>query len=127
MAKLNLTQAAKAVGIARGTLYTHIKQGKVTVEVNKKGEKVIDTGELVRAYGELKTEEKAETPKFVVSGQNLRQRISILEEQSKELRKDKEHLQKDKEELLGIIKHQQTLLLPAPDNKKKGFFRRLFG
>jgi len=38
MAKLNLPQASKAVGIARGTLYTHIKQGKVSVETNKKGE-----------------------------------------------------------------------------------------
>ena len=41
MTKLNLTQAAKAAGIARGTLYRHIKDGKVTCEKNDKGERVI--------------------------------------------------------------------------------------
>jgi len=73
----------------------------------------------------LKGEGKGEMPKFVASVRNLEQRISDLEEQNRELRKDKEHLQKDKGELLGIIKHQQTLMLPAPN--KKGFLGRLFG
>ena len=47
MTKLNLTQAAQAAGIARGTLYRHIKDGKVTCEENDNGERVIDTSEQI--------------------------------------------------------------------------------
>ncbi len=138
MAKLNLTQAANAVGIARGTLYNHIKKGKVSYELTLKGQKVIDTAELIRVYGELKNDEipiersressieQNETPQTPEIIQTLRQRTQDLEQQIEELRKDKEASRKREEELLSIIKQQQTLLLP-PTTKKTGFFSRLFG
>ncbi len=59
MSKLNLTQAARAAGISRTTLYRHIEKGKVTCEINKKGQKIIDVSELIRVYGEIK---KPDTP-----------------------------------------------------------------
>ena len=115
-----MSQAAKAAGISRATLYVHIKEGKVSVEtIQKKGNeiRVIDTAELMRAYGELKTIKKKKvskkkTPKVSDSKivHTLRQRVGGLEMQIKDLRKDKEDLQRDKEasrgregELLGII------------------------
>ncbi len=146
MAKLNLTQAAKAAGIARGTLYKHIDEGKISCQLDDKGKRVIDTSELMRVYGEIKqpetiqerseerpTEHKeAQAEADVV--QVLRERIGDLEKHVEDLRQDKEASRKREAELLAIVKQQQTLLLPAGDTgrggkdaKKAGFFGRLFG
>jgi len=51
--RLNLTQAAKAAGITRRTLYNHINQGKVTASRDEKNSPVIDVSELIRAYGNV--------------------------------------------------------------------------
>ena len=146
MAKLNLTQAAKAAGIARGTLYKHIDEGKISCQLDDKGKRVIDTSELMRVYGEIKqpettrerTEERPikhkETREETEVTQVLRERIEDLEKQIEDLRQDKEANRKRESELLDIVKQQQTLLLPpgdtekdGKDTKKTGFFGRLFG
>lgn len=143
MAKLNLTKSAKSAGIARGTLYNHIKQGKVSCEVNKEGKRVIDTSELMRVYGDLKnikvsnersrgrTIEQSKTPKTSAIEQVLRERISDLQQQIENFKQDKETSSKREIELLGIVKQQQILLLPpetvSKNTKEVGFFGRLFG
>lgn len=48
--QLNLTQAAKAAGVTRRTLYNHINQGKVTASRDEKNNPVIEVSELVRVY-----------------------------------------------------------------------------
>lgn len=48
--RLNLTQAAKAAGVTRRTLYNHINQGKVTASRDEKNNPVIEVSELVRVY-----------------------------------------------------------------------------
>lgn len=50
---LNLTQAAKAAGITRRTIYNHINQGKVTTSRDEKNNPVIDVSELIRVYGNV--------------------------------------------------------------------------
>lgn len=50
---LNLTQAAKAAGVTRRTLYNHINQGKVTASRDEKNNPVIDVSELIRVYGNV--------------------------------------------------------------------------
>lgn len=58
MAKINITQAAKLAGISRTTLYnTYIKSGQITVSKDRKGNKQIDTSELLRVFGVLATEQ----------------------------------------------------------------------
>ncbi|MGR3972773.1 hypothetical protein [Shewanella sp. 1180_01] len=54
MAKLNLSQAAKAVGKNRVTLWRHINTGKLSAERDRDGNPLVDTSELLRVYGELK-------------------------------------------------------------------------
>ena len=146
MAKLNLTQAAKAAGIARGTLYKHIDEGKLSCQLDDKGKRVIDTSELMRVYGEIKQPEingersedrpieHKETQEETEITAVLRERIGDLEKQVEDLRQDKEASNKRESELLDIVKQQQTLLLPPGDTKKSGkdakkagFFGRLFG
>lgn len=51
--RLNLTQAAKAAGVTRRTLYNHINQGKVTASRDEKNNPAIDVSELIRAYGNV--------------------------------------------------------------------------
>ena len=146
MAKLNITKAAKAAGIARGTLYKHIDEGKISCQLDDKGKRVIDTSELMRVYGEIKqpetTSERSdkrpiehkETQEETEVVQVLRERIGDLEKQVEDLRQDKEASRKRESELLDIVKQQQTLLLPPGDTekaekdiRKTGFFSRLFG
>jgi hypothetical protein len=59
MTKLNLSQAAKAVGKNRVTLWRHINTGKLSAERDRDGNPLVDTSELLRVYGELK---KTATP-----------------------------------------------------------------
>lgn len=54
MAKLNLSQAAKATGKNRTTIWRHINTGKLSSERDRDGMPFVDTSELLRVYGELK-------------------------------------------------------------------------
>ena len=54
MSQLNMTKAAKAAGISRNTLYKKVKKGVISVTQDRDGNRVIDTGELLRVFGELK-------------------------------------------------------------------------
>src|SRR5262245_32943472 len=45
MAKLSKVDAAKAAGVSRQTLYTYIKDGRISVD----GDGLVDTAELLRA------------------------------------------------------------------------------
>ena len=53
--KHTVREAAGMVGLNRKTLYKHIRQGKVSATVDHEGQQVIDTAELMRAYGALET------------------------------------------------------------------------
>jgi len=115
-------------------LYSHIKKGRVSYELDSDENKVFDTAELQRAYGELKNTntpnerlekraiEQDNTPKVV---QILHQQISDLKEQAEVLREekaqDREEYRKEKEQLWRQLE-TQTLLLedkreaPQPQN-----------
>lgn len=53
MAKLNLSQAAKAVGKNRTTIWRHVNTGKLSIERDREGLPLVDTSELIRVYGEI--------------------------------------------------------------------------
>jgi hypothetical protein len=52
-ARLNVSQAAKAIGKARSTLNRDIANGKVSVTRNGTGQPYIDIAELERVYGSV--------------------------------------------------------------------------
>lgn len=54
MALFNIASAARAVGISRNTLYKKIKKGVISATQDRQGNRVIDSGELIRVFGELK-------------------------------------------------------------------------
>ena len=154
MAKLNLTQAAQTAGIARGTLYRHINSGKLMTEENHQGDRVVDTAELLRVYGELsgngtsykdvpyqgfEQQETADNPVFESNetglnvqllqqeNEHLKQQLSDLAQDKEERKKREETLQEENTCLVSIIEHQ-TLMLSAPaEQRKKRRFLGLLG
>lgn len=52
MPLLTLSTVAKLYGMHRTTLYAAIKAGRVTADYNKRGQKVIELSEAIRAWGE---------------------------------------------------------------------------
>ena len=62
MAELTLRQAAGQVGVSRQTVYRMVKEGKLTATTRHDGQKVVDTAELLRAFGRLTPETVARQP-----------------------------------------------------------------
>jgi len=119
MARLNLTQAARTANVSRSTLYRHIKEGRVSRTLDENNEPVIDTSELLRAYGALKQQDSAVEQPTVQPGTQIRQQdieheIALLKlklEHSEELRqqaeKEKEKWQEQSERLSLLITNQR--------------------
>ena len=59
--RMNINQAAKAVGVARSTLYRDIQEGKVSVGKDARGKPYVDVSELERAYGGVTLSDTSET------------------------------------------------------------------
>ncbi|MBD8572614.1 hypothetical protein IFT86_26725 [Pseudomonas syringae] len=54
MAKLTIGRMAKIYGLHRSTVHEAVAKGRVTAELDGKGQKVIDLSEMIRVYGEPK-------------------------------------------------------------------------
>ena len=55
MAKISIAEALKLVTVSKTTLYRDLKENKLSSTTDAKGKKVIDTAELERFYGQLKS------------------------------------------------------------------------
>ena len=80
MALLTLTQAAKAAGIARTTLYRAIRKGRLSVVLQQNGRKLVDSDELIRAFGPLQnTTEQVQQSSIQKDVTTLYKRIDSIE------------------------------------------------
>ena len=148
MAKLSISDAAKAAGVARSTLYEKINAG----EISRGPDKTIDTAELVRVFGELKNDRSADGAEQGGEGneperaghalwlQELadRQQDQIerlqatVERQGEQLREADERAATERQGLLARL-DRMTMLLPAPAESipepepPRGFWRRVLG
>ena len=87
MALLTIAQAARTAGVARSTIYAHLRSVKLSATRTPTGERRIDTSELTRVYGPV----RPTTQSDVVSSTSLdililQARIEALEAQNKLLR-----------------------------------------
>ena len=55
MSKISIADALKLVNVSKTTLYRDLKENKLSSTTDAKGKKVIDTAELERFYGQLKS------------------------------------------------------------------------
>jgi hypothetical protein len=141
MSQLNITSAAKAAGISRNTLYKKIKKGVISVTQDRQGNRVIDTGELIRVFGELERvtggdahtirnhEHKVTVKSDAVNrGDNAGLQADIIQALRDQLDMVKRELtdSKDREKrLLGLLEtklltDQQPVKLKANKKSKRG-------
>ena len=55
MSKISIAEALKLVNVSKTTLYRDLKENRLSSTTDAKGKKVIDTAELERFYGQLKS------------------------------------------------------------------------
>lgn len=152
MTKLNMSEAARAAGITRATLYRHIDKGKLSKEEDADGNPVIDMSEMLRVYPKLNSDYKRDTTDNPVSkpvrdaeqntgGTDLLQlRLEQAERERDTERERREQAEvrerETKEEmqrLIGIIETQsKQLVAPREEattspSAKRGFWGGLFG
>lgn len=118
MAKLNLSQAAKAVGKNRVTIWRHINSGKLSAEKDRDGNPLVDTSELLRVYGELKSnatrsntkKQHDETPSYeelLLLVKEMRREQSEMKEMISTLQNRLEHKQPIPSHNEGISRAEQ--------------------
>ena len=56
MTQHSINEAARLVSRDRKTLYRAIKEGRLSATVDATGQKQVDTSELIRVFGELRTD-----------------------------------------------------------------------
>ena len=128
MTKLNVTQAAKALGMSKTTLYKHVDEGRVSCGLDDKSKTTFDPAELARVYPDRfnvehfqtfssRPEDSSQTAQNVHLVQEKDKRIKELEDQVKDLKDDKQERKTREAKLLEIVE-KQTLMLSAPERNK---------
>ena len=123
---LTITEAAKAAGISRPTLYRRIKSGQLSTARQPDGTKGIDSSELVRVFGVLQM-----NTNHTVNSEHreiedvLHERIKGLARESELLLRENELLrtqlanaENEKIRLLGLL--EQRLLEASKGQRRKG-------
>ena len=113
MTILNVTEAAKAVGVGKATIYRRLKDGTLTASKRFDGSKGVDTAELIRVFGELKSQ----------SDENLVEpslmQIEITELLQKQVDSLENQLQASLERETKLLNLLEQRLLEAPRGKRR--------
>lgn len=137
---LNLSQAAKAVGITRRTLYNHVRSGKVTISRDVKNNPSVDVSELIRVYGNVQLPEKQiptiihreNTHKNFSSEQldivkkelaDLKQAVTLMLEDKTTREKERQHYQEQQQKLQDEVNQLRKAL---EQEREKSFWKRIF-
>jgi hypothetical protein len=135
MSKNNISQAAKMTGKTRTTIYKKIKSGELSAELGEDGNRLIDTAELLRVFGELVTPDTVSMDVHAIHSETpqvtplLERQISLLEAENKRLHEQIASDRREKERLLGLLEKQTLLLTHAQQRpvQKATLLQRLFG
>lgn len=153
MAKITVSEALELVPVKKTALYSDIKKGVLSAELDHRGRKIVDTAELERVYGPLKTPntngkqngtERTETNGTGKTNGNasevdaLKGQVELLttslekaETRAEELKADKKELGERLAEAHKMLSAEQektkVLMLSAAPEKKRSWFDRLKG
>lgn len=137
---LNLSQAAKAVGITRRTFYNHVKSGKVTISRDMNNNPSVDVSELIRVYGNVQLPEKQiptvshreNTHKNFPSEQleiiqkelaDLKQAVTLMLEDKTAREKERQQQEEQQQKLQDEVNQLRKAL---EQEHKKSFWKRIF-
>ena len=117
MALLTIAQAARTAGVARSTIYSHLRSGKLSATRTPTGERRIDTSELTRVYSPVghPTQSDVVRPTSLDIA-ILQARIEALEAQNRLLQDEVQASREEKAKLLDVISRG---LLEGPKNKRR--------
>ena len=130
MTQHSIATAAKLVGRSPKTIYRLVKQGFLSATLDENGKKQIDTSELLRVFGELRTgREKTENPETIPMSQReipeATARMAVLEAEMRlmrELLESKDAQIADLRKTVLLLEHRS-----AQEPRRKGFFDRWRG
>ena len=130
--QITIQELQKQWGVARSTVYKHIKAGRLTRLDNG----LIDVSEIIRVYGEPSANTPRDGKKSVIDTNEtaiLKEKIAFLEaqlvkaeEREERLRESEEWLKRQVEtaqETIKLLEHKQ----PSAQPSKKGLLGRLLG
>jgi len=121
MPQLSIAEAAKATGKDRSTIHRHVKNGRLSAIKNSLGHTVVNTSELLRVFGELKTDGQPTQTKETSENETvkvLRDELQTAKEREQWLRNQLETAQERIKQL------EQRIPLALPE--RAGFFARFF-
>lgn len=126
---LTLSQAAEAVGISRSGLLKAIKRGHVSaVRDDVRGQWMIDSAELFRAYPRQSAPEAEPSPTEAVLAervQALERLVASLEDDRRDLRRRLDDESAERRRLTALLTHQaETKEEPRTSLLDKLFYRR---
>ena len=118
MPLLSIAQAARTAGVARSTIYAHLRSGKLSAVRTPTGERRIDAAELSRVYDAVghtaQSDVVSPTPQDTAI---LQTRIEALEAQNRLLMDEVQAGREEKAKLLDVI--SRGLLEPPKGKRKK--------
>lgn len=125
MALVTITEAARLAGTVRSNLYqAYINTGILSVTKDAKGRPKVDTSELLRVFGELKTGQDNSTPQDArqdgtdKAGQDTGQQavIELLTQQLDEAKEREQFYQQQIRELTSTMKLLEHR--PQPETRR---------
>ena len=127
MSILTFSQAIRAAGVARSTIYRYVKDGKLSATRFPDGRRGIDTAELERVFGPLQSFDTSQTISSKQSRTAKKQAgmfqgrdeiIELLRQQVQLLERELVDAKAEKAKLLGLL--EQRLLESVGKRRKKG-------
>ena len=123
--QITIQELQKQWGVARSTVYKHIKAGRLTRLDNG----LIDVSEIIRVYGEPSANTPRDSKQSVIDTTEtaiLKEKIAFLESQLAQAEKREEWLRGQVEtaqETIKLLEHKQ----PSAQPSKKGLLGRVIG
>lgn len=107
---LQIRKAAREWGVSRQTLYNKMREGDISYTKDERGNRQIDSSEMVRVFGQPKPPKDSEAPARTVSQDS--QMVDFLREQlektEKRLERVEESLQEKDRALIDLMETVQA-------------------
>ena len=123
MPHLTVAEAARATGKDRSTIHRHVKDGRLSADKDALGRVVIDTSELLRVFGEFRTDGQKPSAR----DNDASEAIKALREELQSAREREQWFRVQLEAAQERIKElEQRMQTPLSLPQKPGWFSRLF-